>query len=472
MKTTYLILPLLLPHMDVSAAERYEVAIRDVSVRKSHDRVVVDFVLDPSDFPQNYRLTVVPMLYNDANRRVKALQTITLVGRNKHLSDIRAGKNTNRYHMMTRHKSGPIHYSDSLPYEDWMQTVSVSVYQIGEDCCCRHESQGGNIAEDRLLYFKPMPVYSRDKLDYQLTELEKYDLENIFLLPIEDYPRRYEILLSDRQNSTAKLIFKTGSAVIDPDYKGNNDVLEDVAHALELIRQDPNAILEKIVIAGYASPEGSLATNTRLAEARAQAVKKYLLGRMNAPDDIFELYNGREDWDGLREMVDSSAMAGREQVLSILGAYTMEQQVRKDKLKQLDHGAPYRYMLENFYPELRSGGYIQVYYRIDRRATIPAAVTDYKGRTTWIDPESPANLKVAAINEATELMNEQRFDDAIQLLEYYSDDPITWNSLGVCLMMGGYYDRADSYFRRAADNGDRNAPVNLEQTRRIRQVVQ
>ncbi len=470
MKKIYLILPLMMLCLSAFGTKpQYGSAVSDAAVRKSGDQVVVNFTIDPQGFPKNYKAEFIPVLYNDAGRS-KSLEPVTLSKRNKRLSDLRKGLGTDGYIKVSRGRE-LVAYATVIPFEDWMQTVSLSVRQSGEDCCCRYDSESRAV-EDKLLYFNPTPAYSREKLDYNLTELEKYDLDNPFLHPAEDYSRRYDILSNERGKGTSKLTFKAGSAVIDPGFKGNSEVLESIVRALELIRSDPNAVLKKIVIAGYASPEGPLALNTRLAQQRAEAVRNYLRPLVNRGDDIFELYNGREDWDGLREMVVNSDVpeGGKNDILSIIDSYTMEQEIRKTRLMKYSGGGPYRYMLDNFFPELRSGGYVQVYYQIDRRATVATAVTDSRGRTTWIDPDSPENRAVTDINRSIDLMSERKFGEALQLLKPHSNDPITWNALGVCCMMQGDYDKADNWFKKAAANGDTDAVVNLEQTRMVRLV--
>ena len=104
----------------------------------------------------------------------------------------------------------------------------------------------------------------------RLTELEKYSLENPFLHPVEDYPNRYDILFNERDKGTSVVQFKVGSHMIDMNIPGNKELLNAVGKAFRLILDDPNASLKQIVIAGYASPEGSLAFNTALAQKRAE----------------------------------------------------------------------------------------------------------------------------------------------------------------------------------------------------------
>lgn len=215
----------------------------------------------------------------------------------------------------------------------------------------------------------------------------------------------------------------------------------------------------------------SLAYNTALAQRRAETVKTYIQSLMASPrEELFEVHNGREDWDGLREKVENSNMPEKSEVLEIIDSYTMEQEVRKTKLKQLRGGAPYKYMLENFYPALRSAGYVQVYYEIDRTATIATAVTDELGRTTWVDPESPENVNITRINEAIKMMKTSDFEGALKQLLQAQDDPKAFNHIGVCYMMLKNYDDAEIWLQKALDNKDPFAQDNLDEIKMARRV--
>ncbi len=463
MKKTLLLMIMTAAASAVYAAAPYEAEVLNTKVVKNGERLDVTFDIAAGKFPSNRRVHITPIVYN-GNREWVALEPVVLVGKKRNKSDKRTGVTDGDRRLVTR-KTPVVHYSGTTPYEEWMQYVAVAVDQVVVECCSQTDVPIMNVSDPQLIYYKITPYFDTTPLRYELSELEKYDIENPFLHPMEDYNKRYDILLNDRDKGTAAVVFKVGSAVIDTDFQGNGQVLDAVAKAFDLIENDPNAILKHIMVAGYASPEGSLATNTRLAAQRAEAVKKYLQTTMNEPmDHLFEVHNGREDWDGLRDLVSKSEMTEKDEIIRIIDSYTMEQEQRKTALKNLDGGAPYRYMLENFYPRLRTGGYVQVYYEIDRKATVATAVTDEFGRTTWIDPDSPSNRGVTAINKGLELIVDHKFDEALDILGEFKEDPRSWNLIGVCHMMKGNYAEADKYLLRAAEQGNEDAKKNLEQT--------
>ena len=471
MKRSLAILLSLLFAADLGAAVSETIAIEHTKVRKVDQTVEVSFDVNVERLDPNYKVILAPILHNGADRQL--LDEIVVTGKRRSLYDRRNRIADEAGFVVGKDGPRTVRYQTAVPYKEWMNTVSLSVDKLVTGCCSEEEQPRALLASDLLLFYEFEPAYNTVPLEYQLTELEKYSLENPFLHPVEDYPDRYDILFNERDKGTAVVQFTVGSHVIDMNIPGNRELLDAVGKAFKLIIDDPNASLKQIMIAGYASPEGSLAFNTRLAQQRAESFKNYLLANLDMPRDesLFELYNGREDWDGLRRMVEASDMEYRQEVLDIIDVYTIEQEERKTKLKQLAGGKPYAYMLENFYPSLRNAGYLQVYYDIDRTASIATAVTDADGRTTWVDPDSPENIGVTRINRAMKHMMGGDYETALSELETQMNNPMAFNYIGVCYMMKGDYDQAESFLRKAEADGDPHAAVNLEHIRQARRVV-
>lgn len=440
-----------------------DVPAKGASIKKVGDVVHISFDINDTDIHPNNKTVFSPVL--SGNGHTLDLHKLTIYGRRKYISDQRGGKpDDTELHIIKKGNSSNITYTETVQWQDWMQKVDLKLSKIEEGCGSQRPLQSEVLAKDKLLFYEVSPLFDDRALEYELTELERYDLENPFLHPAEDYHKRYEILLKDRDKGTSIIHFKVGSHVIDMDMGDNKAVLESVIKALELISSDPNASLKKIIVAGYASPEGSLKFNTELAQRRAESVVSFLNSEIRSADNsVYELYNGREDWDGLKELVGNSMMQNKDEVIRVIDSYTIEQEERKAHLKKLNGGSTYRYMLENFYPPLRNAGYVQVYYDIDRRATIPTAITDESGRTTWIDPDSPQNIGVTQINRAIELIKAAKYEEALALLEKTPERKEIYNLKGVCQMMLGDYDNARIMFKKAIEHGDDKAVDNLRE---------
>lgn len=128
-----------------------------------------------------------------------------------------------------------------------------------------------------------------------------------------------------------------------------------------MLQESKTSRVVRVVIVGSASPEGTLAFNDRLAWNRAVALKDFLLRNTAFPADSMTLFNGSEDWRGLRRMVAASDLYEREEILRIIDNVPVKKG-RELELMKLSGGRPYLYMLEHMFPELRNAAFIKVYY--------------------------------------------------------------------------------------------------------------
>ncbi|MDR0962484.1 MAG: DUF3868 domain-containing protein [Mediterranea sp.] len=462
MKRFILLSIFLIAAVSFAVAQDYDVAIRNAVVAKEGDKLKVSFTMEDIDISSRYRALITPVIY-DGTGQMKELKPVLLVGKNRNTYDKRSGNTTPNIERHVVKKHANISYTDYVTWEDWMQYVSIAISETIEGCCTTvHKAPNEAVAEGLLTYFNKHPYYNIKPLPYELSELEKYDIDNPFLHSMEDFDKRYDVLKKNRGQGSAKIVFKVGSSVIDLGMADNQTMMSKMLGAFRVIENDSLAVLRKIVIAAYASPEGTLAYNTKLAAARASAVEEHFLQNVKGLDaNMFELINGREDWDGLREAVEASEMEAKADVLKIIDSYSMEQEIRKTKLKQLDGGKPYKYMLENLYPPLRNGGYLQIYYEVQRKASL--SWTDEQGRQVWVDPDSPRNRFVSAYNKSIGLLVDGSYKEALDVLLPYKDDSRSWNYIGVAYMMIDENTTAASYFQKAADNGDTDALRNLEE---------
>lgn len=188
-----------------------------------------------------------------------------------------------------------------------------------------------------------------------------------FVVPISEFDEvePFKIYDNDRESSLV-VYFRVAKYNIDESYMNNALVLTNLAAAVNMTMESNDSKVDKIVVAGFASPEGSIELNDRLAFERAVSVKKHLLRTTNAKDDQIMVFNGSVDWRGLRNMVAESDLAEKQQILSIIDNTPIWDAQRKvgrlGELMRLNSGKTYRYLLNNYFPYMRNGAFIKVYY--------------------------------------------------------------------------------------------------------------
>jgi hypothetical protein len=155
--------------------------------------------------------------------------------------------------------------------------------------------------------------------------------------------------------------YRLDNSVLDIDYSKNREHLETILNALDIILSSDSVKVARVDIEGYASPEGPLQRNQGLGQRRADALRDYILEKEPRLEmSQMKTISGGEDWYGLRELVISSDMVGKDQVLNIIDNVPESQ--RKARLQSLNGGRTYRGMLDILYPQLRSACYLDVWY--------------------------------------------------------------------------------------------------------------
>lgn len=209
-----------------------------------------------------------------------------------------------------------------------------------------------------------------------------------------------------------KVYFRQGYSSLQPAFRENGIRLDEFMRRVSEMHADSTARLNSIDIVAYASPEGSFTLNRKLARKRAENISAYLRGNMPfLSGSLFNVQPKGIDWNGLAAMVEASDMRYRSEVLNILRnvpetTYRNGKLVdsRLKRLMDLRGGRPYNYMLEHFFPELRSAGAYVVcdFVRIAQPA-IPINKPNEPNEANGANEANEANEVDAAIPVANEL---------------------------------------------------------------------
>lgn len=161
-------------------------------------------------------------------------------------------------------------------------------------------------------------------------------------------------------SDSVRVYYRQGHREVDIYFRENRTGLE---RFLRSVREMHEAgFLENVVIRSWASPEGMNRLNEVLSERRADSLKSYIVCHAGIPDSVVTVRGEGIAWGILRRMVAESDMLYKGEVLHILDntpVWVFDEagrvvDGRKKQLMDLRGGMPYTYMLENFFPDLRS----------------------------------------------------------------------------------------------------------------------
>ena len=181
------------------------------------------------------------------------------------------------------------------------------------------------------------------------------------LRPGEPY-RKYDIktpLSSDSRN--VFIYFEVYDTKLDRAFLENNSSMDSLMNILAKVQADSTLRLERIQVVGFASFDGPLAPNERLAQQRALSIKKYIQSKYTLDDEQFIICNGGESWVEMRYLMESESFEGQAEVFRII-----DEEENLDKrealIKKLNNGQVYQYMKTNYRKILRNLGCVTIYY--------------------------------------------------------------------------------------------------------------
>ena len=205
---------------------------------------------------------------------------------------------------------------------------------------------------------------------------------------------------------------------------------------------DKSREIEEINISSYASPEGSLDLNTRLAENREKNTQSYLKNQLKK-DNVTEFGEltanfTPEDWEGFQKLVSASDIQDKELILSVLSMYKDPEQ-REKEIRNLS--SIFDQLAEQILPQLR-------------RSRITASINVIgKSDAEILDlvNTNPSALNVDELLYAATLVdsNADKMKIYDKAAELYPNAYRTYNDLGLTQYKAGDYDAAKANFAKA-----------------------
>lgn len=180
---------------------------------------------------------------------------------------------------------------------------------------------------------------------------------------------------------SVKIYFRQGKIDLVPSLKGNLSALDRIADSLSTSYADSVYRLQRVLVVGGASPEGSVKFNQWLSEKRAGVLFDYLSRYGELPDSVkMTDFLGR-DWNGLIALVqDDPRMPYKKETLALLRKIAAEVEAgvkggdHLAQIMKLRGGVPYSYMYKKHFPELRASRLYLWYKKVSNPKTGQVAV--------------------------------------------------------------------------------------------------
>jgi outer membrane protein OmpA-like peptidoglycan-associated protein len=358
---------------------RRSVEAADIRMTRTDGQVTVEFTLETGRrvARAGHNQVIDPVLQSGGEER--RLPSVIIRGRRSEVIDLRhelgGGERSGEPAAGTLRAGESFDYAVTVPYESWM-SGSQLIFEGTSVGCCTAEELAPELIAANVLYAEPV-------IETQVVEIpapaapstgERLAVQYPFVAPAADFAPFEQALHNPRQNSLTEqaitgaregsisVFFAQGISAVDRNFGDNNRNLVELISVVRALTEAGDSEIAAIVIAGFTSPEGGAALNDRLAWNRAVAVKEFLVANTGVDSQRVRVFNGGDDWAGLRELVDRSDLYPRQRLLEIIDRTPTTGDARLGELKRVDGGRPWQYMEANFFPRLRQAAYIKVYY--------------------------------------------------------------------------------------------------------------
>ena len=233
----------------------------------------------------------------------------------------------------------------------------------------------------------------------------------------------YQRIIKEKQEANIKFLIQ--QAKLRDSELNSENMKEFIAMMKQINDEKETKALKNIEVSAYASPDGALDLNTRLAEQRQDNSEGYLQKQLKANKMTAEVdtkYTA-EDWDGFQELVSQSNIQDKEVILRVLSM-----------------SAVFKELAETILPELRRARLTMNYEIIGR--SDEQIVAQFGSDASKLSVEEllyGANLASVSNKEAW-------YQKTSQL---YPNDYRAYNNLGMLAYQKGDLSAAENYFNKA-----------------------
>jgi Flp pilus assembly protein TadD len=418
--------------------------------------VAIDGKFPAKYFAKKVTLVATPVLKYEGGE--KAFEPVTVQG-----EKVKANNK-----VITLKGGGSLSYKDAVPYAEAMRLSNLELRITASQGAksvdfAPIQLAKGVIATPTLVVNYPTPILGVQR---EKNTTGKYD-PNIDV---------FQRIVPDEYTADIKYLINKA------DIRKEELTKEEIARLNEYNKEaakDPRKKIKSIEVSSYASPDGALDLNTKLAEQRQTASSKFLTKELKK-DEVeaeFKTKFTPEDWDGFKEMMGKSNIQDKELILRVLAMYT-DPEVREREIKNLS--SAFTAVASEILPQLRRSKFTTSIDLIGKTDEEIAALADS-------DPSklNPAELLYAATltkdlnkqlaiynsfmkiysndwrgynNAGMVLVKQQKYADAKSLFEkaekLNNNEPIIKNNLGVCELKEGNLAKAETYFGAASGAGD------------------
>ena len=255
-------------------------------------------------------------------------------------------------------------------------------------------------------------------------------------------PDTFQRVNAKKQEANIK--FLINQANIRKSELKNNSVQEFI-EMLKKINADREGFnVQNVEIQAYASPEGGVKFNDKLAGQRKNESEKYVKNTLKQTkvDAALDAHYTAQDWEGFQKLVAASNLQDKDVILRVLSMYE-DPQEREQQIRNMSAG--FQELANGILPELRRSRLIINYETIGR--SDEQIKEQYKNDASKLSADE---LLYSATLDETPAKQEEIYKKTV---EAYPNDYRAYNNLAALALAKGDKQAAQQYAAKAAQLG-------------------
>ncbi len=160
---------------------------------------------------------------------------------------------------------------------------------------------------------------------------------------------KFQRIIQEMQEADIKFLIQQAS--LRSSETGSQSV-KDLQAAIKDANNDERKEINRLEVSGYASPDGGVELNTKLAKQRQENTQKFLQNQMKK-DKVnanIEANTTAEDWEGFQKAMEESNIQDKDLVLRVLSMYN-DPEERETQIKNLS--SVFKTIADDVLPALR-----------------------------------------------------------------------------------------------------------------------
>jgi len=257
---------------------------------------------------------------------------------------------------------------------------------------------------------------------------------------------RFQRIIQQSQEADIKFLIQQSNLRSS---ETGSQAVKDFQAAIKDANNDEKKAINKLEVAGYASPDGGLDLNTKLANARKDNAEKFLAKQMKKDKVEAAIASDitAEDWAGFQKAMEESNIQDKALVLNVLRMYS-DPEERESQIKNLS--AVYKNIADDILPALRRSRMILTIDLIGKSDEEIVALFN----------SDPAQLNVEEMLYAATLMENKKAVYA-KVTEMFPQDYRGWNNLGMVYFQEGNVAEARRCYAKALQLNANDPDVNF-----------